>query len=689
MVACSLSVTVSASAPYNTYTYSYWGDDVGSPHAYTVKNVVYPEKMEMGAIGGTGDITVDSEGNILVADPNGNRIVVFDKEYNFVREIKGPSPEDNFLEPRGIFVHRDGRVFIADAKNRRIVVFNSEFELVHIVPAPQSSSFPEGFLYEPSKIAVDYADRIYVICPTTNMGIIEITMEGEFKNFIGAQKVEASITSIIWKLLQTDAMSERSVKYVPTEFNNIAVDARGFVYITTSSIEPAKITSAIADRSNDGQSLPIRKLNPSGEDVLLRASFLPPAGEISVRSDNGPAGVSVIVDVALSEHGVYAALDQKRGKVFVYDGEGALLYIFGGIGAQEGLSEFPVAMTFSGTDILVLDGRSGRITVYERTEYGNQLHTAIEAYNDREYSKAAELWEKVLAENGNLDIAYIGMGKASLGSADYSEAMRYFRIANNTEYYSKAFMSYRKDFIRTNYIWLLLIGAVLVALLVLASRVISARNARKVRGNGIGGQFTYGFHVIVHPFSGFWDLKHERYGGMGGALIILGLTAVTYMIRAYSTGYLFRDYDVAWISPVYVLAQLFLPLIMWCVANWCLTSLTDGEGKFKEIFISTCYALLPMVLLVIPATIVGNFITLEEEFMMSFLSSISTIWVGFLIFSGTLSIHNYSLPKNIFSCLFTIVGMGIILFIVLLCLDVVGMAYGLFSNIVKELTYRM
>jgi len=643
----------------------------------------------MGAIGGTGDITTDSKGNILVADANGNRIVVFDKDYNFVREVKGPAPDDDFLEPRGIFVHRDGRVFVADAKNRRIVVFTSEFELVHIVPAPKSSSFPDGFLYEPSKIAVDYADRIYVICPTTNMGIIEINMKGEFKNFIGAQKVDASITSVVWKLLQTDAMSDRSEKYVPTEFNNIAVDNRGFIYITTSSVEPSKITSAISDRVKTGQYLPVRKLNPSGEDVLLRASFLPPAGEIAVRSDNGPAGVSIIVDVELGEHEVYAILDQKRGKVFVYDGEGALLYIFGATGAQEGLSELPVAMTFAGTDILVLDGRSGRVTVYERTKYGNQLHAAIEAYNDREYSMAAELWENVLAENGNLDIAYIGMGKAALLGNNYSEAMRYFRIANNTEYYSKAFMGYRKDFIRTNYIWLLLIVAVLITLLVFASRAISARNARKVRDNGLGGQFTYGFHIIVHPFSGFWDLKHERYGGMGGALIILGLTAVTYMIQAYSTGYLFRDYEVAWISPVYVLAQLFLPLIMWCVANWCLTSLTDGEGKFKEIFISTCYALLPMVLLVIPATIIGNFITLEEEFMMTFLSSISTIWVGFLIFSGTLSIHNYSLPKNIFSCIFTIVGMGIILFIVLLCLDVVGMAYGLFSNIWKELTYRM
>ena len=39
----------------------------------------------------------------------------------------------------------------------------------------------------------------------------------------------------------------------------------------------------------------------------------------------------------------------------------------------------------------------------------------------------------------------------------------------------------------------------------------------------------YALHVIVHPFDGFWDLKHEKRGNLASALIILAATILAYM----------------------------------------------------------------------------------------------------------------------------------------------------------------
>ena len=696
VLACVFAVSAFAQIPYDTYTYSYWWDDLASPHAYVPKTIIYPEKTEVGPIEGEGDITVAPNGTIFVADTAHNRVVVYDNNFKYIRSLKGPveptetDEGDTFNEPRGVFVHADGRVFIADSKNKRIVVYDKDLNFKHIIPTPVSSSFPEGFLYEPSKLAVDYADRVYVICPTTNMGIIEITMEGEFKNFIGAQKVEISVSSAIWRLLETEEQRARRQTFVPTEFNNIAVDSMGFLYITTNMIDGTNMSNAIDERDKaDAKYMPVRRFNPSGIDVLQRSSFFPPAGDIQIwYPPDELFGASAIIDVALGDNGVYSLLDKKRGKIFTYDSEGALLYAFGGLGSQKGLAEVPTGITYRGKDILLLDARTGRITIFERTAYGNQLHSAIEAYNDRQYQKASELWNLVLSENVNLDIAYIGMGKAALLEQNFSEAMRYFRTANNIEYYSKALRGYRKDVIGANYGWMLLIVAVIIAGIYFIAKVISKTNKKRISGGGLGSQISYAFHTCVRPFSGFYELKYEKRGGMKGAIaILIGACAAT-LLKEYGTGFLFRDYAVEWLDPIEILGGFLLPIGMWCVANWCLTSLMDGEGRMKDIFITVCYALLPLVLLVTVTTIVSNIISLDEAFLTTFLSILSTGWMGLLIFTGMLTIHGYTLTKNIVASLLTILGMGIILFIILLCLDITGMVYGLVVNLIKEMSFR-
>ena len=38
------------------------------------------------------------------------------------------------------------------------------------------------------------------------------------------------------------------------------------------------------------------------------------------------------------------------------------------------------------------------------------------------------------------------------------------------------------------------------------------------------------------------------------------------------------------------IASVVVPLLLWVMANWCLTTLFDGEGSFKDIFIATSYS---------------------------------------------------------------------------------------------------
>src|SRR5690625_7742375 len=83
------------------------------------------------------------------------------------------------------------------------------------------------------------------------------------------------------------------------------------------------------------------------------------------------AGSSTFVDIDVNEYGVYSALDYKRGRVFTYDEDGNLLYIFGQIGEQRGTFRSPVASARMNDDMHVLDKGFNWLTRVEPTQFGS------------------------------------------------------------------------------------------------------------------------------------------------------------------------------------------------------------------------------------------------------------------------------------------------------------------------------
>ena len=198
----------------------------------------------------------------------------------------------------------------------------------------------------------------------------------------------------------------------------------------------------------------------------------------------------------------------------------------------------------------------------------------------------------------------------------------------------------------------------------------------------------YGFHVLTHPFDGFWDLKHEKRGSLRAGLVFLAIAVVTFFYQAIGQGYLFNPrggYSTIFTQII----SVAVPLLLFITANWCLTTLMEGEGSFKDIFVAVCYSLLPVPILIIPSTILSNVVAANEKSFVSLLVSLAFVWAGFLIFFGTMVTHDYSLGKNLITIVMTIVGMVFIMFVALLFTTLLGKIVGFISNIITEIAYRL
>lgn len=695
-----VAAPISAVKSYQTYTYSIEGHALYSPDAYTPVQTINSSYMGLSkAIDDPGDIEIDDEDNVYIADTANNRIVILDKYFKQKGEpisefYNDEGIKDQLGNPKGVFVTKD-KIFVADTNKNRIVLFDRDtHEFIKIIPQPESSLFDDDAVYKPIALAVDDYDRLYVVSSTTYQGIIVMTIDGEFIRFVGAQKVTISAWDKIWRMFQTDAQKELSTAYISTEFNNITINDRGFIYVTTSSIDEGKVQSAIKGKSKSGDYAPVKLLNQSGVEVMSRNGFWPPAGEIEIsnnKSDGSITGVSTIKDVAVGPEQTWSIIDSRRQKVFTYDEDGNLLFAFGDSGNQLGNLSSICGITYmSDGKMLILDNQNDNITVFQRTEYGDILINALANQNNRHYDSAIDDWMEILKRNSNFDAAYIGIGDAMFRNGDYQGALQYYEAAYDTDGWSDCYKEIRQQWI-TKYV--LLIPVIVVVLILFISWFFKKAAKINKRASTAGGKRTFGeellfgFHLIFHPFDGFWDLKHEKRGSVRASIVYIAVAVLAFFYQDIGSGYLTNpqgEYST-------ILAQIMsvlVPFGLWILSNWCLTTLFEGEGSFKDIFIATSYSLLPLPMLVIPATIYSNFAIKTELDIVSFISTVAFIWMGLLVFTGMMVTHDYTLTKNFITSLGTLVGMAFIMFIAILFTTLLGKIVSFITNIIVEINYR-
>ena len=199
----------------------------------------------------------------------------------------------------------------------------------------------------------------------------------------------------------------------------------------------------------------------------------------------------------------------------------------------------------------------------------------------------------------------------------------------------------------------------------------------------------FALYCTTHPIDGFWDLTHERRGTYAAANTILFITILSRILKLKYTSFIFIQVYWEDLNILTYIASILIPLALFVVGNWALTTLFDGKGRLGQVYMATCYALTPYPLIQIPLMIFSNFITTEEAQFYAVISVIALVWVAFIGVLGMSQVHEYSFGKNILFLVATVFAMLVMIFLLMLFFSMITQGVAYFVSIAKELLYRM
>ncbi|MEG1687355.1 MAG: YIP1 family protein [Angelakisella sp.] len=635
-----------------SYTYDSWGDSVPTRTPYAVNKVYGGTELGCGALDAPEDLFVTQSQQVYVLDSGKSRIVQLSSAMEFLREILPVDESGEAIDisgATGIFVRENGELYLADKKNKTVQILDETGKRTGRIDCPDPAELPPNFGYVPSKVTVTSAGVVNVISANTSSGALQFDPQHNFVGFYGSEPIQVNpvvLMNRLWKRILNKEQAARMSRTVPTAYVNFDIDQDDFVYTVKGGAERGVRA--------------VRKLNPSGVNIMKNPHDSLYFGDFEVYMDlqKNLIVVSSLTDVTVDSKGFITIIEKTRNRLFQYDQSGNLLFAFGGTEKQDGNFLGLRAVASMGDNLLVLDGSTNTITVFTPTEFGANVREGVWLHNDGRYQDAVTPWEKVIAADKNFELANRGLGNAYKGMGDYHRAMEYYQRGNDWIGYSKAFEHYRAELLREHFELFLAGLVVAVILLALLLRYYEAH--KKDEYSEKVYRWTYPFHCILHPMRAYGEMKYEKKGSLMIANIILGLLFLSSVFTIRLTAFHFNSVKDGTFNIAMVLLKTIGLFAAWCLANWLVSTLCNGKGHFREIWIFSAYALLPFVIMSFVLVGMSHLLSFSEETYLFFITVIGYGLTALNLLMAIKDVHLYNLKETVKCIFFTIVGIIIV-----------------------------
>jgi len=675
------TVTVSAEVPYESYTY--WSN-VGEQDKAVYNRPMYSADFNIDASGlgiadfsKINDITFDASGNLYILDKD-SRIVVLDAGYKLIKEIGLIGGTESYEDAKGIYIAKDNTVYICDTEGHRILHINTEGNLIEKITLPKSNLIPDDFDFRPTNMAIDEYGYTYILSDGSYYGALLYDADMEFLGFYGANTVTATIGSVFSniknRIFPNNTKKGNSTKRLPFCFVDIALDDQGFIYTSTG----------YTDTSRKGQ---IRKLGPGlGNNILGSDEISFVDTQINTSYNDGAVAKQDIFDIEVDNNGFVYGLESAFGKVFVYDSTCRIMSVFGGgmgFGSQVGnfVTVSALAIKNNGSEVLVSDGATNKITVFKITDFGKQVKELVVLTIKGDYEGSKAGWEEVIRLDNNFQPAYGALARAYINEGNYDKALELAKKGYDRETYAIAFEYKRSDIIN-DYFFVIFIAILVLVVALVAFLVISTRKKIKFIRNK---ELSLMFSVLTHPSNAFTDIKEKKQGSVLLCAISVLVFYIVTILQTLKGGFLFTVYDEASFNSLWLFVKTVGLVGLWILANWMVCTLLQGKGRFKEIAIVTCYSLLPLIIEKVIRLILTNVLLPTEASFLNILDTIAILYFLILIIIGLIKIHDFSMGRLIGTSILSLAGVAAIVFLVITIVILVQQFGGFIVTVVTEI----
>ena len=717
LLAMSLSAPASAldiqTQPYDSYTiWTGYGSMITASQrpVYEYMATVNGHSLDISSFKEAFDICTDAEGNVYIMDTANGRVVILNPDFTLKQEIKDLTYEGKPVHiqgAKGVYAHTDGRIYIAatepdpneiDPKtgvatlHGKVVVCETDGTVVDFLELPDADVIPEKFQFLPKRIAIDSKGYKYIVSEGSYYGAILYGPNNEFVSFYGSNTVTVSLSDAIGKLFDmlfsSDIKQENDLKSLPFQFTDIAVDDADFIYTATGAVNVYK--------TDPGQ---LKKLSPGGVNVLKDKTGKTVSSSNSLQFSDAFRSVrtgdeakthrnSSLSSITLDERGFMYASDEEYGRVYIYDQNCNPLAIFGGgtgAATQKGMSSTVASLALGkNNEVILLDRIKGEVQIFKPTEYGKLLLEAQSITLTGGYVEAKPLWEKVLKLDRNCQLAYRGLAKAALIDKEYDLACEYARIGIDQDTYASAFEYVRTDMLTENFTVIFIVAVVLVGGIATALIICRKKQIKLIRNR----QVILMFQSIVHPFQSFNKIRYEGEGSMWLASIILVFFYIGNFIESVYSGFMYHVFDKTTFNSFIVLLGSVGLVLLWVVCNWGMSTLLEGKGKAKHIYICTCYSLIPYTAYLFIYTLLSNFVVPDEALILTVIYYVCFGLTAIMFCISIMTVHEFGFGKFVGVTLISVVAMLVVVFIIFM-IGILAQQFGsFFATIYNEVKYR-
>ncbi|GHU74722.1 hypothetical protein AGMMS49992_17020 [Clostridia bacterium] len=194
--------------------------------------------------------------------------------------------------------------------------------------------------------------------------------------------------------------------------------------------------------------------------------------------------------------------------------------------------------------------------------------------------------------------------------------------------------------------------------------------------------------VPTHPLSAFYDVRHRGMGSVPIALALVAMFSICYTLNRLFSSFVVNVTDPRSIDMLMELGGVYVLFLLFCVGNWSVTCLMNGEGRFRDIVTVTGYALIPACAALIVCTILSRALASGEETFYYVILIAGIGWTAILVMIGIMTVHNYSGGKMFVTLILTVLVMFVVIFVALLGIDLLRQFIVFMRGIYTEWVFR-